>query len=57
VQRDAVGRKLPWLVRERVGFSARATLQRADFGMDRYPTMIGDDVQIEVEIEAERARE
>jgi len=57
VQRNAVGRKLPWLVRERVGFSARATLQRADFGMDRYPTMIGDDVQIEVEIEAERARE
>jgi len=38
------------------GFSAKATLSRAGFGMSAWPTVIGDTVELRIEAEAERAR-
>jgi len=38
------------------GFSATATLSRADFGMTAWPTVIGDKVELRIEAEAQRAR-
>jgi polyisoprenoid-binding protein YceI len=57
VQRNALGRKLPWIIHRRVGYSARATLLRGDFGIDRYPGVVGDEVYIDLQIEAERSRD
>jgi polyisoprenoid-binding protein YceI len=36
------------------GFSATATLSRKAFGMDAWPTMVGDEVQLRIEAEAMR---
>lgn len=38
----------------RVGFSATTTIKRADFGLTRFPGLVGDDVQLLVEIEFTR---
>jgi len=38
------------------GFSATATLSRAQFGMTAWPTVIGDPVELRIEAEAQRAR-
>lgn len=38
--------------RQTVGFSATASLSRAAFGADAWPTMVGDNVQIRIELEA-----
>ncbi|HEY1138606.1 MAG TPA: YceI family protein [Lysobacter sp.] len=38
------------------GFSATATLSRAEFGMSAWPTVIGDGVELRIEAEAQRAR-
>lgn len=57
VQRNALGRKLPWIARKRVGFSAQAVLLRRELGVDRYPGVIGDEVRVELQIEAERSRD
>lgn len=38
------------------GFSATATLSRADFGMNSWKNVIGDTVELRIEAEAERAR-
>jgi len=38
------------------GFSATATLSRAEFGMTAWPTVIGDPVELRIEAEAQRAR-
>jgi polyisoprenoid-binding protein YceI len=35
----------------RVGFSANATIKRSDFGVDRFEGMVGDEVQLWIEIE------
>lgn len=35
----------------RVGFSATTTIKRSDFGLTRFPGLVGDDVQLDVEIE------
>jgi len=43
--------------RRTAGFSATATLSRAEFGMTAWPTVIGDAVELRIEAEAERARE
>ncbi|MBN6149567.1 polyisoprenoid-binding protein [Xanthomonas sp. AmX2] len=40
--------------RRTVGFSATATLQRADFGIDAWPSMIGATVELRIEAEATR---
>lgn len=38
------------------GFSATATLSRAALGFDKWPTMVGDAVALQVEVEARRSR-
>ena len=38
------------------GFSATATLSRADYGMGTWKNVIGDTVELRIEAEAERAR-
>lgn len=42
--------------RRTVGFSATATLSRKAFGIDAWPSVIGDDVELRIEAEAVRAR-
>lgn len=42
--------------RRTVGFSATATLSRKAFGVDAWPSVIGDDVELRIEAEAVRAR-
>lgn len=41
--------------RQTAGFSATATLSRAAFGIDAWPSMIGDEVELRIEAEATRA--
>lgn len=41
--------------RRTAGFSATTTLQRADFGIDAWPSVIGGEVQLRIEAEAVRA--
>ncbi|MGJ4729454.1 YceI family protein [Luteimonas sp. SDU101] len=43
--------------RRTVGFSATATLSRADFGITAWRSMIGDTVQLRIEAEATRVRD
>ena len=40
--------------RRTAGFSARATLKRSDFGIDAWKSMIGDEVELRMEVEAVR---
>lgn len=42
--------------RRTVGFSASARLSRAAFGIDAWPSIIGDEVQLRIEAEAVRER-
>lgn len=42
--------------RRTVGFSAATILSRKDFGIDAWPNVIGDVVQLQIEAEATRAR-
>lgn len=42
--------------RRTVGFSATATLSRADFGMTAWKSVIGDTVELRIEAEATRTR-
>src|SRR5690606_29745587 len=42
--------------RRTVGFSATATLSRADFGITAWRSMIGDTVELRIEAEAMRVR-
>lgn len=42
--------------RRTAGFSATATLSRRDFGIDAWPTVIGDAVELRIEAEAVRSR-
>ncbi|MGH8028063.1 MAG: YceI family protein [Pseudoxanthomonas sp.] len=42
--------------RRTAGFSATATLSRADFGIDAWKTVIGDSVELRLEVEATRTR-
>lgn len=42
--------------RRTVGFSASATISRKDFGIDAWPGVIGDTVQVRIEAEATRSR-
>lgn len=41
--------------RRTAGFSARGTLSRSAFGVDAWPTMIGDEVELRIEAEAVRS--
>jgi polyisoprenoid-binding protein YceI len=42
--------------RRTVGFSATAILSRKDFGIDAWPSVIGDAVELRIEAEATRSR-
>lgn len=42
--------------RRTAGFSATATLDRADFGIDAWKSVIGDSVELRLEVEATRTR-
>ena len=41
----------PYAFRRKAGFSASASLRRADFGMDRYRQVVGDTITLRFEIE------
>lgn len=43
--------------RRTVGFSATAMLSRSDFGVDAWPRVIGDAVELRIELEATRSRD
>ena len=43
--------------RRTAGFSATATLSRADFGIDAWKSVIGDEVHLRIEAEATRSRD
>ena len=43
--------------RRTAGFSATTTISRADFGIDAWPSLIGDEVELRLEVEAVRARQ
>ncbi len=49
-------RRHPLTFRRTVGFSATATLRRADFGITAWPNVIGAEVEVLVELEATAAR-
>ncbi|WP_248203987.1 YceI family protein [Pseudomarimonas salicorniae] len=49
-------RRHPLTFRRTAGFSARATLSRAALGMDKWKTMVGDAVELQVEVEARRGK-
>jgi polyisoprenoid-binding protein YceI len=45
----------PLTFKKTAGFSATATLSRADFGMDAWKNVVADEVKVLIEIEAGRA--
>jgi polyisoprenoid-binding protein YceI len=47
-------RRHPLTLHKTAGFSATATLSRKDFGMDAWESVVADDVQLIVEVEAAR---
>ena len=55
VQLNALKRH-PLTLRRTVGFSATATLSRADFGITAWRKLVGDEVQLQIEVEAVRGR-
>jgi polyisoprenoid-binding protein YceI len=54
--RNAVKRHPMPPFRRTAGFSATGTLSRAAFGVDAWPSMIGDAVELRIELEATRTR-
>lgn len=46
----------PLTLRRTAGFSATATIRRSDFGMDAWPRLVGDEVELMIEAEATRRR-
>ena len=53
VRRNAA-RRHPLTLRRMVGFSATATLDRRDFGITAFPSMVGTTVDLRIEVEATR---
>ena len=49
-------RRHPLTLRRTAGFSATGTLRRSDFGMDAWRRMVGDEVELLIEVEATRTR-
>lgn len=56
VKLNAIKRN-PVTMRRSAGFSATAVLSRRDFGMDSWPNVIGDRIELQIEAEAIRGRE
>ncbi len=46
----------PLTLRRTAGFSATGTLSRKAFGIDAWPSLVGDDVRLVIEVEATRQR-
>lgn len=46
----------PLTLRRTLGVSATASLRRSDFGMQRWPNLVGDEVALLIELEAQRGR-
>jgi polyisoprenoid-binding protein YceI len=46
----------PLTLRGTAGFSARVVLSRAEFGMDNWKKLVGDEVEVLIEIEATRTQ-
>jgi polyisoprenoid-binding protein YceI len=46
----------PLTLRRTLGFSARTVLRRSDFGMLKWKNLVGDEVEVLIEIEAVRKR-
>jgi polyisoprenoid-binding protein YceI len=44
----------PYRFRQKAGFSAKATIKRADFGITRYADVIGENIELRFEIEGLR---
>jgi polyisoprenoid-binding protein YceI len=53
---NRLGRNLPYIPRHSLGASATALLDRRDFGMDRHASVVGDAVEVWIEVEARRQR-
>ncbi len=53
VRRNAT-RRHPLTLRRMTGFSATATLDRRDFGITAFPSMVGTTVDVRIELEAQR---
>lgn len=49
-------RRHPLTLRRTAGFSATGKLRRSDFGMDAWRRVVGDDVELLMEVEATRTR-
>lgn len=47
----------PYSFKRTAGFSATATLKRSDFGMDKVLSVVGDEVQLRLEVAAVRDRD
>ena len=45
----------PLTLRHTIGFSATGTLKRSDFGMAAWKNLVGDDVHLMIEVEAEKS--
>jgi len=45
----------PLTLHRTIGFSATGTLKRSDFGMDSWKNLVGDDVHLIIEVEAEKS--
>jgi polyisoprenoid-binding protein YceI len=56
VKLNQLGRH-PLTFRRTAGFSATATLSRKEFGIDNWGKVVGDEVQLILEVEATRARD
>ena len=56
VTRNRVGRH-SFSLKYVAGFSATATIRRADFGMTRLLPAVGDEVQLRLEVEGLRERD
>lgn len=46
----------PLNLRRTAGFSATTTIRRSDFGMGAWPSLVGDAVELRIEVEAVRRR-
>ena len=47
----------PYTFHRKAGFSARATIRRGDFGMKRYEDVVGETVELRIEVEGIRDRD
>jgi polyisoprenoid-binding protein YceI len=44
----------PYMFKQKAGFSAKAVVKRSDFGIKRYPDVVGENIELHFEIEGIR---